>query len=348
MNTLSEEDLILWIKNLNWPHQEFISLGIGDDCAICTPDSKHDLVVTTDLLVQDRHFLLATTSAMDLGWKIGAVNLSDIAAMGAMPVAFFLSAAFPVEQQEYFQEILKGLGAILNRYSLPLAGGDLSAGDGFYFSGTVIGKVPRNKSLLRKGAHPDDGIYVTGSPGRSSAGLRLLSMGYRKTGETSLSAPNGHDIQSECAETRRHCITKHLCPEPRIEVGQFLRESGVVTSAIDTSDGIARDLRQICTRSNVGAQIFKEAVDTLSDNEWVTIDDVLGGGEDYELLFTLHPDGEESFLHAYSLKSHFPPVHRIGRICAAHPREIRLLKDGVETELPVEGYDHFSALRIKS
>ena len=239
--------------------------------------------MTTDLLVEGRHFLLETTSPEDLGWKIGAANLSDIAAMGGTPAAFFLSAAFPGDRQDVFAGVMDGLREILERHATPLAGGDLSAADRCFFCATVIGEVPEGRALLRSGARPGDAVFVTGEPGLSGAGLRLLAAGYRKTAPDAFADPAGRTAAGEGPVWA--CLRKHLRPEPRLAAGRFLRDSGAVTAAIDTSDGIAKDLRQICVQSRVGAVLSDASLRLLTDGDRVTLADVLGGGEDYELLF---------------------------------------------------------------
>jgi thiamine-monophosphate kinase len=335
----NEEELIRWIESRGWPENAFVRRGIGDDCAVCRPAPGHELVVTTDLLVEGRHFLLDTTPAADLGWKIGAANLSDIAAMGARPVAFFLSAAFPAARQDLFAAVMDGLRAILSLHATPLAGGDLSAADHCCFAATVLGEAPAGRALLRSGARPGDGIFVTGSPGFAGAGLRLLAGGWRKTAPDRCADPFGRKRPGEGPEW--DCLQKHLRPEPRLAEGLCLRDSGAVTAAIDTSDGIAKDLRQICVRSGAGALLDDARLQALIDGDRVTLADVLGGGEDYELLVTVDPAGEAALLAGFASRPGFPPLHRLGRIVAEHPGEVRLAAATGEVPLPVSGFDHF-------
>ena len=339
MTPRSEEELIRWIESRGWPENAFVRRGIGDDCAVCRPAPGHELVVTTDLLVEGRHFLLETTSPEDLGWKIGAANLSDIAAMGGTPAAFFLSAAFPADRQDWFAGVMEGLREILERHATPLAGGDLSAADRCFFCATVIGQVPEGRALLRSGARPGDAVFVTGEPGRSGAGLRLLASGYRRTAPDAFADPSGGIWPGEGPVW--NCLRKHLRPEPRLAAGLFLREAEAVTAAIDTSDGIAKDLRQICVQSHVGAVLSDSFLQLLTAGEQVTLADVLGGGEDYELLFGVDPAREAAFLQAFAASAGLPPLHRLGRIVAEHPGEVRLETSAGRAPLPVAGYDHF-------
>jgi len=336
---LSEEALIRWIAAGGDDLPPFLRRGIGDDCAVCRPAPGTELVVTTDLLVEDRHFRLTTSPLADLGWKVGAANLSDIAAMGARPVAFFLSAAFPPDRQAEFKAIMSGLRAILRWASTPLAGGDLSAADRFLFCATVIGEAPAGGALLRSGARPGDIVYITGEPGYSAAGLRLLEAGLRVGARGGVRDAAGAPVPPQAPA--RRCLTRHLRPEPRLAAGLFLRESGAVTACIDTSDGIAKDLRQIAVMSGVGTEIDAVFVRACADGALVTVADALGGGEDYELLFTVDPSREATFLNAYTRAAGLPPLRRVGRIVADHPGELRLLTPAGPQPLPVSGFDHF-------
>ena len=341
MKPLSEEALIRWIEALGWPKNPFLTCGIGDDCAVCAPGAGRDLVVTTDLLVEGRHFLLETTPVRDLGWKVGASNLSDIAAMGAEPAAFFLSAALPAGYQSLFLDLMTGLHDILGRFGTPLAGGDLSSSDRLFLSATVLGEVPAGQALRRADARPGDAIFLTGQPGWSGAGLRLLTSGWRKTADGHLTDPDGRP--QPASGLAWDCLEKHLRPVPRLETGRFLRESGAVTAAIDTSDGIAKDLRMIAAASGAGARLDAAALDALTHGGTVTLADVLGGGEDYELLFTVDPSREAAFLAAYPGEAGgLPPLYRIGVICTEHPGELRLSTPDGEQQLPFTGWDHFS------
>ncbi|HNR37824.1 MAG TPA: thiamine-phosphate kinase [Acidobacteriota bacterium] len=339
MKRLSEEALIRWIAAGGDDLPPFLRRGIGDDCAVCRPAPGTELVVTTDLLVEDRHFRLTTSPLADLGWKVGAANLSDIAAMGARPVAFFLSAAFPPDRQAEFKAIMSGLRAILRWASTPLAGGDLSAADRFLFCATVIGEAPAGGALLRSGARPGDMVYITGEPGHSAAGLRLLEAGWRVGARGGVRDAAGAPVPPRTPE--RRCLARHLRPEPRLAAGRFLRESAAITACIDTSDGIAKDLRQIAVMSGVGAVIDAAFVRECADGALVTVADVLGGGEDYELLFTVAPRRESALLSAYSRQAGLPSLRRVGRIVADHPGELRLLTPAGPRPLPVSGFDHF-------
>jgi len=338
MGHLSEEELIHWIRTGHGASPGFVFLGIGDDCAICRPDADEDLVITTDLLVEERHFTLATSRPEDIGWKVGAANLSDIAAMGASPAAFLLAAAFPPSRQGLFRQMMDGLDRILTRYETPLAGGDLSAAGLFFLCATVVGRVARGRALRRDGARPGDAIYITGQPGYAGAGLRLLQAGYRLDAGDQVVAPSA---PVEAGEVAKACLLKHLRPVPRLSAGRMLCESGSVTAAIDTSDGLAKDLRQICLNSGVGARLDHYALLALTHGLTVTMDDLWGGGEDFELLFTLSVSAEKELTDNWYQRNDLPSLHRIGEICADHAGELRVIRNGIAEKPPRNGYDHF-------
>jgi thiamine-monophosphate kinase len=341
MAFLSEEELIRWIKRKQKLASDFLITGIGDDCAVCRPSTDEDLVITTDLLVEERHFRLDTSRPEDIGWKVGAANLSDIAAMGAVPAVFFLAAAFPPKRQALFQRMMAGLQEILQQFATPLAGGDLSAAALFFFCATVVGRVQRQKALRRDGARPGDVIYITGEPGYSGAGLRLLQSGFRLDETGRVVAPPDRPMHQAANDLIKACLLKHLRPVPRLPAGRLLARTGGITAAIDTSDGLAKDLCQICVNSGAGARLHHEALSMLTRHQWVTMDDIWGGGEDFELLFTVCPTAEQRLLAEWTAHVDLPELHRIGEICTEHPGEIRILRDGREEKPSRYGYDHF-------
>jgi thiamine-monophosphate kinase len=341
MAYLSEEELIQWIQAKHKTPRDFLIMGIGDDCAVCRPSAGEDLVITTDLLVEDRHFRLDTSRPEDVGWKVGAANLSDIAAMGATPAAFFLAAAFPPERQRVFQRMMSGLQQILAQFDAPLAGGDLSAAGLFFFCATVVGRVRRHKALRRDGARPGDLVYITGEPGYSGAGLRLLQSGFRLDEADQVVAPAALEVEDAGHDLVKECLLKHLRPVPRLPAGRLLGQIRGISAAIDTSDGLAKDLRQICVNSGVGAQLRHDALMRLTRDGMVTMDDIWGGGEDFELLFTIRPSAEKGFLAQWQERGDLPPLHHIGEMCTDHPGELRILRDGREEKPERNGYDHF-------
>ena len=226
-----------FIKNIKKKY----SLGlIGDDCAVLPKDTSTDLLISTDMLVEDIDFRLDWTTPELLGHKALAVSLSDIAAMGGSPEWALLSIGIPeaLWSAKFLDRFYDGWHELANKYGVILAGGDISrTPNKLVIDSTVGGSIPTGSSVLRSGAKVGDSIYVTGPLGGAAAGLRLLNEGVK------LGTDHAHD----------RLLTKQLAPNARVELGQRLRESGVVTSMIDLSDGVSSDLAHICRASEVGA-----------------------------------------------------------------------------------------------
>ncbi|MBV8072843.1 MAG: thiamine-phosphate kinase [Acidobacteriaceae bacterium] len=238
--------------------QPSIIKGIGDDCAVMRPRAAEDLVFTTDFVLEGRHFTLDTHSPGDIGHKALARSLSDLAAMGAEPVFCLVSLAFPGQLAgAWVNNFYKALVALATRFNMTLAGGDLSRFEKVVADVICCGRVPRGKALLRNGAKPKDGIFVTGELGGSAHGL---------------------------AAKRGPAWRRHLRPEPRVAAGLALRTLGV-SAAMDLSDGLSLDLHRLCLESNVSATIDS----AIPISHGATLEQALHGGEDYELLFTASP-----------------------------------------------------------
>ena len=243
-----------------------VRLGIGDDCAVLRPRAGEELVVTTDLSLEGIHFRLDWHSPESVGHRCLARGLSDIAAMGARPLACFLSVGLPAKtKQSWVDGFFRGLFRLSERYSCPLVGGDTGdSKSGIVADITVIGAVPRGKAVLRSGSKPGDTIYVTGQLGAAASGLASLASGMP-------------------ARSIRRSIDRHRFPEPRIAIGNYLREKKLARAMIDISDGLSVDLAHICDESEVGAVINRELIPIARNAD---LDSALHGGEDYELLFT--------------------------------------------------------------
>lgn len=297
--------------------------GIGDDCAVIPWDDSKSLVVTTDLLVEDVHFLRDRISAYDLGYKALAVNLSDVAAMGATPAATFLSLGLPadgigVEWCDRFFEGYRSLG-------VPLLGGDTTAApQGIVINITVLGMAENDRIKRRSGAEAGDLIVVTGPLGDSAAGLQALLTGLPPTPEITA------------------LIEAHHRPRPHLAEGKWLgRETGV-HALMDVSDGVASDLRHILRASGIGAEINTSSLpvsdrlqQVATEQGWNAIELALTGGEDYVLLGTVAPARFEE-LQARFTEQFGRPLTVIGR-CVAGPAEIR--HDG--KPLDFSGFKHF-------
>lgn len=259
-----------------------VVVHIGDDCAVLDVPMSMQLAVTTDTLVEDVHFL-PNISAQDVAYKAVAVNLSDLAAMGATPRWISLALTLPKVDVTWLQAFSDSLFKILADYQVELIGGDTTSGK-LSITITAQGLLPQGEGLFRHSAQVGDDIYVTGSLGDSRAGLDLL-LAQRQDGEK-------HYTQDE-----RYLLNRHLRPTPRLAIGQQLL--GVANAAIDISDGLSGDLQHILQRSQVSAKIELDQlplsdellrfVKTEKSNSETALSYALGGGEDYELCFTAPP-----------------------------------------------------------
>ena len=239
------------------PRGSRVIAGIGDDCAIFRPrGGKEDLLFTTDLLIEGVHFERATHSAVQAGHKALARGLSDIAAMGGLPLFCLLSLALPEwANGRWVDEFYRGVLRLAKSTGVVLAGGDLARAERVTCDIVVAGSVPRGRALRRDGARPGDLIYVSGRLGGSALGL----------------------------DTKRgRAWERHLRPQPRLALGRYLREKLHATACMDLSDGLSLDLRRMCLASKVSAEIERPPV-----FRGATVGHALHGGEDYELLFTV-------------------------------------------------------------
>ncbi len=279
------------------PHPSSLSLGIGDDAAVTRARRGHDTLITTDLLVEDIDFRRDWMPPQMLGHKALAVSLSDIAAMGARPRWALLSVGVPEEvwRGRFVDEFYKGFFALADECGVTLIGGDVSrTTNRVVIDSIVLGEAKRNRAVLRSGASPGDRIFVTGALGGSAAGLQLLEGGAR--------LPKNAVRRTRFSATEQ-LMLRHLRPSARLAWGQFLGEKRLATAMIDLSDGLSSDLAHLCRESGVGANIdaSRIPIDPLIERRGEQVDDVLsshagdaftlalGGGEDYELLFTVSP-----------------------------------------------------------
>jgi thiamine-monophosphate kinase len=301
------------------------ALGIGDDCALLQPAAGMQLAVSSDMLVEGRHFL-STVEPSRLGHKALAVNLSDLAACGARPLAFTLALSMPQADEAWLEPFSRGLLALADEYACELVGGDTTRGP-LTICITVFGEVPQGQALLRAGARAGDDIYASGTLGEA----RLALEAFR--GTVSLPA----DV-FEASRTRMEQ------PTPRVALGQALL--GVATAAIDVSDGLLGDLGHILRRSGVGARIDTGVAASLMNpvcaavlEEEQRLEYVLAGGDDYELLFTAaasRRDGVQAAARQAGIA-----VTRIGSIEAA--AGLRLVDaSGQPLERRYGSFDHFA------
>lgn len=300
-----------------------VALGIGDDCAVLTPAPGHQWLVSTDMLVEGRHFL-STVSPRRLGHKALAVNLSDLAASGGTPRACFLSLALPRVDEAFLAGFSEGLFALADAHGVVLAGGDTTAGP-LNINITIMGEVPTGQALLRSGARVDDDLWVSGTLGDARLALEVF---------------RGHvALPGDAFESVRHAME---LPQPRVALGRALR--GLATSAIDVSDGLAGDLGHILSRSGVGAELHLAELPRSSILAAMPEDlqrlCLLTGGDDYELVFTASAQDRSRVLDAGRLSA--TPVHRIGRI-ESRPGLRVVDGQGRALDLSLQSFDHFKS-----
>ncbi len=296
-------------------------LGVGDDCAVLAPAPGMQLCVSSDMLVEGRHFL-STVAPQRLGHKALAVNLSDLAACGAEPLAFTLALALPRADEVFLQGFAEGLWALAERHGIELVGGDTTAGP-LNICITAIGQVPAGQALLRSGARAGDELWVSGTLGDARAALEVFRGTLAVPGDAFAALRQAMEL-----------------PEPRVALGQRLR--GMASSAIDVSDGLLGDLGHVLRRSAVGARLNLDALPRSAQlaalPPAVQLECLLHGGDDYELLFTAAPARHAAVQAA--ARDTGVPVSCIGRIEPGHEL---VVTDGRGQALAVEhgGFDHF-------
>lgn len=300
-------------------------LGPGDDCALVAPSPGMELAITTDMLVEGTHFL-PDTDPGQLGWKTLAVNLSDLAAMGATPKWVLLAGSLPDGDEAWIGAFADGFFKCAKRYGADVIGGDTTRGPR-NLCVTAIGELPAGQALRRDGAKADDDIWVSGQPGLAALGLAHLQ------GRTAL--PEA---------LAKRCITALQRPLPRIELGLKLR--GLATASIDVSDGLLADLGHILERSGLAATLNEGQFPLIPPGSEPKLarEAQLGGGDDYELCFTTPIAARQQVVMlAAELDL---PLWRIGYTVAAsaeRPAGDILLTDadGKPLPLPKKGFDHF-------
>ncbi|EMH4164142.1 thiamine-phosphate kinase [Pluralibacter gergoviae] len=301
-----------------------VETGIGDDCALLTVPDKQTLAISTDTLVSGTHFLPDIDPAV-LARKALAVNLSDLAAMGAEPAWLTLALTLPSVDEAWLEAFSDSLFERLNYYDMQLIGGDTTKGPLSMTLG-IHGFVPNGRALKRSGAKPGDWIYVTGTPGDSAAGLAILQQ----------------RLRVDDAADAAWLVQRHLDPSPRLLAGQGLR--GLAHSAIDLSDGLISDLGHILTASGCGARIdldqlplseaMRRNVDPVQAEAWA-----LAGGEDYELCFTV-PELNRGALEV-AVGHLNMGCTCIGQV-VADVEGLHFTRGGKSAALDLKGYDHFA------
>ncbi|MDR3738789.1 MAG: thiamine-phosphate kinase [Terracidiphilus sp.] len=310
-----------------------LRLGIGDDCALLGLRRSEEVAVTTDLSLAGRHFRLDWHAPETVGHRALARGLSDLASMGARPLAAFLSLGLPRDlavrrgvRAAWVERFYDGLLGLAERHHTPLAGGDLAESPLALADIVLVGAVPSGTALLRSGARPGDLLYVTGSLGGAAFGLERLA---KIATATERKTPPALSIK------QKKELAPHLFPEPRLAQGQWLRNRKAATAAIDLSDGLSTDLTHLCEESGVAAEVDAAALPVYPG---ATLALALHGGEDYELLFAARP----TIKLPRSIAG--VPITAIGRVLArrrGHPVITLLTQEGPQPLAP-RGWQHFA------
>lgn len=300
-----------------------VLLGVGDDAAVLDVPTGHRLVSAVDTLVAGVHFPLDTAAA-DIAYRALAVNLSDMAAMGAQPRWFTLSLCMPQADEIWLAGFAASLHDCARCYRVELVGGDTVKGP-LNISIQMLGMVESDVWLTRAGAHPGDVIFVSGVPGEAAGGLQLL-------------------LDAACLAVpvhRQHLLARFHQPTPRVELGRSIRR--LASAAMDISDGLLADLRKLCMASHCGAHIDLESLpasSALRDTFGAAAAEqhALHGGDDYELLFTVAPDKLLQLENAIAgLPVRCTPIGRV-----IHGAEVHCCRQGVPVVVPGAGFDHFA------
>jgi len=331
VSDFTEAELVARIQAQLPPAPDWLIVGIGDDGAVVEPERNRLEVLSVDALVEGVHFDRRLTPPDAIGHRALAVNLSDLAAMGAKPRLALLSLALPPDLTcSDFDAMLSGLGALAARHRLHLVGGNLTRSSGpLMIDVTVAGTCKRRQALTRRGARPGDALYVTGSIGAAAAGLQMLK----------LAGPNNGGGPSQ-GET---CVKSYLYPEPRVRMGLLLARNRAASACMDLSDGLADAVHGIAEGSGVGAAIDAGALPIdAGAREWFearggdAVIDAMTLGDDYELAFAARPRWGGR-LRAASRHGD-APLTKIG-VCTKGPGVV-LQRAGGDMLMP-RGYTHF-------
>lgn len=336
VSELTERELIARIRQQLQPAPTWLAVGIGDDAAVVEPERNRVEVLTVDAIVEGVHFDRAFTPPGAIGHRALAVNLSDLAAMGAAPRLALLSLALPLTLPcSDFDAIVGGFAKLAACHQLHVVGGNLTRSPGpLMVDATLVGTAKRRGVLTRGGARPGDEIYVTGTLGAAAAGFQILRS--RSGSESASELGSGLGSESESGSEFK-CVRRYLYPEPRVRTGVLLGRNRAATACMDLSDGLADGVRQIAEASGVGATVDPAALPIHSGaRKWFAsrgLDPVAEAvrTDDYELIFTVRPRWRGRLTAAVRAGV---PLTRIG-VCTPD-REVRL----GDRPMPA-GYSHF-------
>ena len=300
LNQIGEFGLIDQIR-ARTPKASGVKAGIGDDAAVLQGDANRDWLFKTDMIIEGRHFRTDRATPFEIGWKAMAVNVSDMAAMGGVPVYALVAAGFPGSLSEKFlKKMQDGMNAVCRRFGAAIVGGDTNKSDRIILAVSLLGRVPKNRAVLRSGARPGDAVFVTGSLGGSYASK------------------------------------KHLRFVPRVAEAQYLVKNISVHAMMDISDGLGSDIFHIASESGVGVLLDEKAIPVSRAAKGIC--GALSDGEDFELLFTV--SGKDAAQLQAKWPKKLAPLSRIGEVTRSKGVAF-LGTDGVKRALKRSGFDHF-------
>lgn len=329
LDQFGEFALIDRIKQDTINKPECVIVGIGDDAAVFKSTPGQFQLVTTDMLVEKVHFDLTTSSAWQLGYKAIGVNLSDIAAMGGIPRHVVVSIALPKKLSvDFVVNLYDGMKAICREFDVNIVGGDtVSSPHGLIINVTVMGEVEPSRLQRRSGARAGELIIVTGTLGDSGCGLDLLAKG-----------------NWEEYDFGPSLVAKHLIPKPQVRIGSLLAGLGS-TSMNDVSDGLASEVNEIAIASQVGMRIYEEQIPLSPEIKAAAflfdkspVQYALYGGEDYQLVFTIPPEGFKGLVQANIGTA----LTVVGEVVGKEQGIMLVHKEGHISKLEAKGYNHFS------
>ncbi len=333
LSELGEFGLIDRIAHLFGRSGNADEIGIGDDCAVLPGGDDRSLLITTDMLIEDRHFRRDWISADDLGYKSLAVNMSDISAMGGKPLYAFLSIGLPDDLPlDWIEQFFRGTHALANIHGVKIMGGDTTKSPGpMVINYTLLGEIKSENILRRSAAEPGDQIAVLGNLGESGAGLKLLL-----------------EKEPPFSSDEQKLIKAHNRPHLFVDEAQFLAEFGGVHAMIDLSDGLQSDGGHIAKASNASLVVESENItitkplqNVCQKHSWSHLELALASGEDYGLLFTISREKAEALKHNFKAKFGYS-YNIIGEV-EPGSAELKLLNKGKLFDIGKMGFDHFRA-----
>jgi thiamine-monophosphate kinase len=367
-NFRNETEFVHWLQAELPDHARGLRLGIGDDAAVVRPSPKHDLILKSDMSIEDIHFRLNLHPPRSVAHRALARSLSDIAAMGGTPKYVLVSLALSGRiESSWIKDFYRELSAMARRFGIILVGGDTARNsDRVYIDIIAVGEVTRGRAIPRSGARPGDQIYVSGTLGLAALGLNLVTsnraapgLDRARTRSAAIPQRQGQGT-NEQLRIAAQAVERHLYPEPRCALGRFLAGYHLASAMIDLSDGLSTDLGHLCASSSTGARIWANLIPQpetrigigpaqlspqanqggTNPSPPVPADQglflALHGGEDYELLFTV-PKQKVGRIPAIFQGV---PLYRIGEV--RRSKDVWLVRaDGRQTILRPTGYDHF-------